>query len=175
MNEDTVEVKIEPEELVFAVAVANGLNRLRQGDAHRYGANAKDGLSLNVTGCIGELAVAKWLNIWWNGDIGIPGRFDVAKFQVRSTSLENGRLLIHPPVVIEKDGREKKGDDPEDVFILAVYLKTKVILAGWIDGASAQIPMYWYVPKVKPGEDERPAYFVPQGHLKPMYLLDKYR
>lgn len=105
--------------------------------------------SIHIEGACAEEAVAKYLNIFWSGSIGELLTPDVGKFQVRSTPLAHGRLIV-----------QKK--DPDDaVFILATGTIPRFIIVGWMYGHEAKRGEWWCDPQ----GTNRHAYFVPQSAL----------
>jgi hypothetical protein len=96
-----------------------------------YGADTRQNeWQIDIIGAIGEYAVAKYLNVYWEPATiidkldDLPG--DVAHYQVRSTCHRNGHLIIH------------QADRPQAPFILAVIDNNKIELPGWIYGHEAQ-------------------------------------
>jgi hypothetical protein len=78
-----------------------------------------------------------------------------ANLQVRSTEYATGHLIVHP------------GDSAKDLFILVIVRGRNLTLKGWLPGCEAQEPKYWG-DKFSNG---RPAFFVPQGDLRPCEAL----
>ena len=120
----------------------------------RYGAgNAEGGWPFYCDGACGEMSVAKWLNVFYDGALGNFAAKDVGAIcQVRTTPYANGCLLLHP------------GDHDEDRFILVLAHKApRYVLRGWLLGRDGKQQQWW------PGKNpDRPAFWVPQSELKSM-------
>lgn len=89
---------------------------------HAYGAEDGIGWQMHIEGCLGELAVAKWKNRYWNGSLGDLKAADVGRLQVRATTHDTGRLALHPK---DSDG---------DAFILVTGQPPTLTLRGWCWG-----------------------------------------
>lgn len=116
-------------------------------------------LAQDLKSAYAELAVAKYTEAYWNGNLQNFKAADAGKLQVRSTDHENGSLIIH---------RNEKDKD-EDIFVLAVTNEirlgeVKVKLMGWILGEDGKRGRFWK----KPREDRPAAFFVNQSALYPM-------
>jgi len=109
----------------------------------------------NILGTIGELAVAKHLNVFFSA--GYTGRKsdDVEKYHVRTTAHENGQLLLD------------KSDPVDKIYILVTVAELPVCkIRGWISGKDVidhgdLRPMQWGPEK----------YHFPQQRLNPMECL----
>lgn len=128
-------------------ALAHGL-----ADYHAGAASKPDrGWELDVQGALAEMAAAKVLDLYWAG--GWPPAGDVARVQVRSTVLPDGRLVVNQ-------------DDPDDVpFVLVVGVPPVLRLPGWMSGREAKAARWWQA------DVACPAFFVPQAALHPMHEL----
>lgn len=137
-----------------AVGIERHINRRSGGFAQ-----SENGYEKHVRGACAEMAVAKWLNVFWKGalvDDPRENRGDVQDgVEVRSTAHPDGRLLI----------REK--DDPDSMFILAVGEPPKFELVGWIYAGEA--PDLAQLRPLSPGSD--PVWAVDQQDLRPMSEL----
>jgi hypothetical protein len=102
---------------------------------------------LMVEGALGEMAVAKHLNIYWSGK-GVIGGGDVDDHEVRTTAYDTGRLICHPE---DKDNKK---------YWLVTGSNGTYTIRGWILGIRAKQEQYWDDP-----EGGRPAYFIPQKDL----------
>lgn len=151
------EVVLLPHEMAIAshVACMRQIENLEAGRKDAYGAQADAaGWGLHIIGACGEMAVAKLLNVYWNGSLGNLKADDVGKHQVRTRTLHTYDLLVHP-------------EDPDDrVFILVTGLPPKFRVHGWTMGWMGKLPEYWKDPA-----GGRPAFFIPKGRLCPIEQL----
>lgn len=106
----------------------------------------------HVEGALTECAMAKYLNLYWQGK-GEPGGRDLGINEVRSAQPHSHRLMLHP---------EDK-DDSKYWFLTGAYGTYK--LRGWIMGIDGKQPEYWEDPVKEKGGESRPAYFVPHSKL----------
>jgi hypothetical protein len=117
--------------------------------------NVAVGWQSNCDDACGELALAKYLGIFWDGNMGDFQAADVGALQVRTTSLETGALILYPT------------DKDDDVFVLVLSHKVPVyMLSGWIYGREGKLEKWW-----RDGTRGRPAFFVPQSELHEMSTL----
>lgn len=115
-----------------------------------------------VEGCCAELVVAKLLNIYWTGiAVGFDSkecdklkRFDVGPYQVRSTDLPGGHLLVD------------ENESPDDIFLLVIGESPHFKLVGWLRGREAQLPKYWETERL-----DYPQFMVPQYVLHELETL----
>ena len=125
---------------------------MRAKSPQRYGCEDY-GFDYNINGAIGEMMLAKHLNLYWAGAIGNKKAPDVSRYyQVRGTCRRDGRLIVHPP------------DEDHLPFVLARVLLPEVHLVGW---------QYGRLAKVLAGNmtGPRPAYFVETADLEDMKTL----
>lgn len=94
-----------------------------------------------------EFALAKWLGIFWSGAHSFRAQ-DAGGWQVRSTTHDKGRLVLHP------------GDSDDDRFVLVSGRNGRYELCGWILGRDGKLAEYWDDPV-----GGRPAFFVPRNVL----------
>jgi len=129
------------------VGVMRQVQNLKAGRKHRHGGSADAGWQMNIEGALGEMALAKHLDVYTGGTGVIRGP-DVGECDVRTTSGANNRLILHP-------------DDPDDrVFWLLTGANGQYQVRGNILGAEGKQQKWWKDPV-----GGRPAYFVPQGEL----------
>ena len=126
--------------------------RLGLRDAHGF---TGDGLTAHIDGALAEVAVAKWLGVFWDAAVGRIGGDDVGKLGVRSTRHWNGRLRLHHT---DRDDR---------AFVLVVNQSPRFLLAGWMYAGYGKREEWW----ADPSGDGRWAFFVPQRFLAPMAML----
>lgn len=154
-----VDVKLTPEEINEAAAVARLRNQSQRSASRADGMVLSDSLGIDIQGAEAEKAVAVALGIKWDGkffdintwlkwrDVG----HDVSGIEVRSTRHENGRLILHPK------------DSDNSPFILVISKKPVYSLVGWCWGKDGKRQDYWWDCGYK-----RPCYYVPRNNLKPI-------
>lgn len=138
--------------------MAANVGLMRNITAHRDGrqldkGRTDDAWGRHIEGALGEYAAAKHLNVCWTPSIGKLDTAvgDVAGYQVRSTTRQNGSLIVHP------------ADNDDHVFILVTLNLTKpeARVVGHITGRAAKHDRYWRA------DLNRPAFFIPQHALDP--------
>lgn len=148
---DTVKLTYAEMQVAATVGIQRYLQNLKLKTEPAYGAEDNTAASgLDVLGCIGEMAVAKYFNKYWSGAVGNYQAADVDRYQVRSTMYRAGRLILH------------REDDP-CIFILVIITHNLCKLAGWIHADDGRDEKYW-----KDIGNGRPAFWVPQNDLIPM-------
>ena len=105
--------------------------------------------------CMGaraELAVALHLGIPYEGTVNTFHRKpDVGGFEVRSTRLQDGKLLVRP------------NDHDERPFIMVTTHGRRMVLRGWAFGRAAKRHEWWRKWNDKPG-----VWAMPQTALRPV-------
>lgn len=149
-----IELKLMPHEMHIAsmVACLRQTENLYAGrkDAHGASGNDGEGWGLHILGCLGEMAVAKALNIYWNGALGNLDADDVGEWQVRTRSEHHYDLIVHD-------------SDPDDKRFVLVTAKPPLFrIHGWILGVKAKEKQFWKDPA-----KGRPAFFVHKLALTP--------
>lgn len=120
------------------------LEAMRRGAHDYHGAKSqKDGWQIAIEGALGEMAVAKMLDVFWTA--GGHGQPDVGDVDVRTTWREDGHLILHPH------------DHDDRRFYLVTGSQGEYHVRGWIYGRDGKNPSFWRDPA-----GGRPAYFVPQ-------------
>lgn len=149
-----VRVTLSPEDLRRVRRVAGAFADHHRGGTGRFGAPDDD--SLNYLGLLGECATAKALGVEWDGGpVGVYTLRDVGPYQVRTTTLPGGSLIVHPE------------DRSYDAFVFALVVDQDAVeIRGWMWGADAQSPEYWRTQGVR-----HPAFFVPQSRLHHLETL----
>lgn len=110
---------------------------------------SRDG-NLNVQGAYGELAVAKFWDLYWLPlwDAHDRTRPDVGNLHVRSTKYPDGCLLLH----------DTDPDDGPFVCVVTADLP-RCRIVGWKRAKHGKRQQFWRT------DTNRPAYFVPQDQL----------
>lgn len=114
-----------------------------------HGAGDKQDWQLHLEGCLGEMALAKHLNVFWSGKGGFRAP-DVGELEVRTTRHENGRLILHP------------ADSDDATFYLLTGVNGTYDVRGHILGRDGKREEFW----ADPTGQGRGAFFVPQSHLR---------
>jgi hypothetical protein len=153
------DVKLKRSEFLHAakIGVTRQVENKINGRENLHGAGRGDEWRHHILGAVGEMAVAKYLGVYWNGNLGNLGAADVGSLEVRSRSETWHDLILHKP---------EEGDSPDALFINSIVsedLFPSVRLDGWIRAEHGQKDKYWSDPA-----GGRPAYFVPSGDLHPM-------
>jgi len=145
-----IEVRLSSGE-IFQGAVMGVIRRLRNTEAGRkelYNAPKHGGWERNIEGALGEMAIAKHLNVFIadHTDRKCP---DVGDVDVRMSTHDDACLIVHP-----------NDPDDRDIYLVTGFLGDYVI-RGWMNSKDAKQQKWWRDPV-----GGRPAYFVPQGELK---------
>lgn len=111
---------------------------------------------IDVDGAAAEMAVAKYLGVYWVPTVNAGKAADVNGFQVRSTTRENGSLIIR-----ENDVKNEK-------YILVISQAQTFTVVGWIWCHDGKQERFW---KLK-DENGLPAWWVPQSELQPMETIN---
>ena len=114
----------------------------------RYDEPLDDCWQRHIEGALAECAMAKHLNLYWQGKGDVGGR-DIGINEVRSAQYHHYRLMLHP---IDKD-------DSKYWFLTGRYGTYKI--HGWIMGVDGKQPEYWE----DPTGNNRHAYFLPGSKL----------
>ena len=112
---------------------------------------------MDILGAIGEMAVAKALNVYWTPSVNTFKLPDIGTLNVRATEHNNGRLLLRP-------------GDPPGIYVLVVVRKAECNVAGWIESDLARNAMY----QSRPDLDGPLCWAVPMADLHPIETLREY-
>lgn len=103
---------------------------------------------IDITGAQAEMALAKYLGVYWSPTIGTFKAPDVGEIQVRSTEYEGGVLIIRP-------------NDPPGYYALVITLGQQFKIPGYIHTDAARQAVFLDQP-----DPARPAcWCVPQAAL----------
>lgn len=114
----------------------------------RYGVDRT--WDIDIEGCLAEMALAKFLNLYWRGINKVKGTDVGEKTECRSTSYLNGRLILH------------EDDDDDTRYWLVTGVLGHYHIRGWILGCNGKAERFWQDPTGK----NRWAFFVPQNELE---------
>lgn len=131
-----VEINLSAGDIAYAMteAVARfNFNRARGNDASKGAAPTwVEQLAREVSGCLGEIAIGRWMDKYPFSLFEERKMGDVGEFEVRTTAYFTGKLLINP------------ADDPERKYLLVTlpaYNTARIV--GWMWGYEAQQDQYW--------------------------------
>ena len=131
-----VEINLSAGDIAYAMteAVARfNFNRARGNDASKGAAPTwVEQLAREVSGCLGEIAIGRWMDKYPFSLFEERKMGDVGEFEVRTTAYSTGKLLINP------------ADDPERKYLLdtlPAYNTARMV--GWMWGYEAQQDQYW--------------------------------
>lgn len=124
-------------------------------------------LQVAIDGAIGEYAVAKALNVAWDGDFKDIATWhewratghDVSGLEVKTTNHPKGCLVVRP----------KNNEDHPYVLVILDSKARTARLAGWAWGFEAKTSSHWM------SHWKDPAYALQQRELQPMSTLAQYR
>jgi hypothetical protein len=155
MSEVWVSLSWEWVERAAVIGIKRQVENLQRSRPDAHGCQRDLGWQVHIDGACGEAAVAKYTRTRWNGNLGRLKAKDVGALQVRTSSRQSGRLILHP-------------DDPDDdAYVLVLGSAPRYRLAGWIFGHEGKQQEWWEDPT-----GYRPAFFVPQSAMHPMDLLE---
>lgn len=156
----TVVIKLAEYQISMAchIAVMRRVQNMINKVPPKYGAtNSNGSWELDMLSCQAELAVAKYLNLYWDGSVGDYDAPDVGGcVEVRCR-----RRIDYELIMYKKD----KSHLPF-VLVFGQANSPEFLLKGWAFGYEGKLDEYWRDPAVG-----RPAYFVPHEVLRPMSEL----
>jgi hypothetical protein len=135
-------------------------NVLLDARADRYGCSPEIGFQAHIDGAFGEAVMAKFLDVWWAGQMSDLSADDAGGAQVRCSQGRRNTvsLLLH------------EHDKDEKVYVLVIgpfYKRGEYAyarLAGWIRGVDGKKQECWG----DKANNGRPCFFVPIRALNPM-------
>lgn len=152
-----VPIRLEPYEFALAanVGVRRQMAAVLTGRMDKYGIDHKLGWNVHIEGACGEMAVARFLGLYYSGHVNtfkVGG--DVGILQVRTRSDHEYDLLIRPD------------DNENEMFMLVTGTAPEFRLQGWLWGHEARRTEWWQTHGDRAG-----AWFVPSKHLREPKLL----
>lgn len=148
-----VEVKLSESEIQIAafVGMSRQLYALRTGLQSAHGAGAEHDWQYHINGAMGEMALAKYLNIFWSGTVGVLNLPDVGKLEVRTATSPDHRLIVREP---DSDG---------SLFVFVTGVNGNYSIWGFLAGKDAKKNAFLVAVAGRPN-----AYFVPKESLQPI-------
>lgn len=137
--------------LAAQVGVARHVAALEDGRRNRY--DPQDGApwwERDIQGALGEYVFAKYLGAFWDPQVRVVGRRDVAGFEVRTAALTGASacLPIHMP-------------DPDGIYVLVTGIAPHFVVRGWIHSRDGRRQEWW-----RDRNDGRFMYYVPLSALE---------
>ena len=154
-----VEINLSPGDIAWAMTEGTArynYNRARGFTPTGQAPTWVEQLAREISGCLGELAVARWTDRFPFALFNDRKDGDVGPFEVRTTAYPTGRLLL------------TDGDNPQRKYLL-VTLPThyQAIIHGWMWGHEVMTDKYYNTTL------RTPCYMVPQDDLyEPRSLFD---
>lgn len=105
--------------------------------------------SPNIEGACGEMALAKYLGVYWSGNIGNLKADDVGSYQVKTNMSRRLDDLIL-----------RDTDTTERFYVSVLSFLPRFIICGWIHGPDGKQGKW-----KREGSPGRPAFFVPRNVL----------
>ncbi len=128
------------------VGIARRIDSMRRGLSNTTGVT--NSWNIDIEGALGEMAVAKALNLYAGLPINNYKDADIGQYHVRATELDDGCLIVRPE------------DKLDCMYILVTGRNGKYVVRGQIEGYDATDKRFWRSPNGRPG-----AWFVPQSAL----------
>lgn len=149
----TVELTWAEMFLASQAASMRRLHAMKLGIRGKHGASEQVGDELDFFSCQGEMATAKFCNLFWGGLVGDYDSADVGGLvEVRTCRRPWHCLILH------------HGDRDDAPFVLVCAKDAPTFkLCGWLFGRDGKHEEYWKDPA-----GGRPAFFVPADVLRPM-------
>jgi hypothetical protein len=134
--------------MAVAVGVQRHIESLKKGLPDKHG-HSGPGWDLHIEGACGELAVARFLGLYWDGSVNtFKDGGDVQQYQVRTSPQHTHRLII------------REDDDPDAIFFFVTGMCPRYKIRGWIRGRDAMRDKWLDDP-----HGREAAYFVPAKAL----------
>lgn len=152
LNEDEFDLCVQ-----VALRRQHSASVKRLKDSVKHKRDWVDSLSGHIKGAIGEMAVAKALNLSWTGSVDVfKSVSDVGNLEVRHRSRPDWDLIV------------RNGDSDDAIYVLSRGLPPSLIeVCGWIRGSDAKQKKW-----IQQHGNLRPAYFIPAEELQPLEGLN---
>lgn len=160
-------IQLTPEEIERARVIAKAWlkEQKRKFLYDRAGVVNRSKYDRVLLGVMGEMAVAKHLNIPWTG-LSATRKTDVGPYQVRTHSKEYSYLHLHPEA------------HEDDLYILVTAMPhigrviNQMNIVGWITVRDAKQDRWYYIPSYS---EREPCYRIPQNHLHPIETIPPWK
>ena len=129
--------------------VLRQVQNIKKNRTPRYGSGSQNDWQLHIEGCLGELALASYLGLFWDANLGMLSRGDVGDLEVRTRSKHYYDLIIHD------------GDKDTSKYVLVTGVNGSYQIHGWLWGFEGKRKEYWSDPA-----GDRAAYFIKKSNLR---------
>jgi hypothetical protein len=142
----------------FEIMVASLIGSLRRVKSLKGGRfinpySTRDDWDMEIDGAAAEIAVAKYLGVYWEPSVNTFKAPDVGTYQVRSTPLQHGCLIV------------RSNDKDTETYVLVICeTATRYRIVGMMTGADAKQIHYFKDASTRGVK----AWWVPQGDLFPL-------
>lgn len=141
------------------VGVSRNVKSIHQPIGYNGINNRKRGWQDHCDGALGEQALAKWLNVYWDGT---PGTFrskpDVGQYEVRTKNEPHGELIL----------RDRDKDEAIYVLVLS-HNCPEFVIRGWLWGHEGKQGKW----RGRADKSRPEAWFIPQSELRDMSSLPR--
>ena len=139
-------------------AAIRSINAKKKNIRPAYGMspNFFEGLRIDCMGCMGEIAAAKGLNLFWSGQHEIHSPDVGGRIEVKTIDSPTKNLIVHPT----------SKNDAEFSLLAQINSVSTVELVGWIRTSEGRRPEYVF--EGRPGHQ---IYLVPRAKLYPIDAL----
>jgi hypothetical protein len=130
------------------IGMMRQLSSMKKGLVHSHGCE-EIGWTNHIEGACGELALSKYLGVYWNGSVdSFKSSTDIPGYEVRTRSDHAYDLIV------------RDNDNDKLRYALVTGVSPRYLIRGWILGTDAKRE------KWSQGYGNRPpAFFVPQEYL----------
>jgi hypothetical protein len=153
MNND-VDLETYEENMAAFVGVRRHISWKRKGLAHRNGMDEENGWRANIEGACGELAAAKFLNVYWDGSVDtFQTQSDLrGHVEVKTRTSHNRDLIVRS---------NELEDKPDEIYIHVTGTAPNFKIRGWIKAKDVPADPSWW----RTYDDRPKAWFVPTEAL----------
>lgn len=119
------------------------------------------GLQIHIQGALGEVCVAKVLDLYFDGSVNTYSKPDIGKnIQVRATLKHDGFLRVV---------KDDKKDNPDHYYFLVTGYAPYLCVRGWMKGSEAKSneKHFWSM------GGRPPYFFIPQSELHPIAIKNR--
>lgn len=148
MKKRTVKLTYAEMQLAGLAGIQRQIQNLKDRSKPAHGADDQNDWQKHIEGCLGEMALAKYLGVYWGGK-GFKGDFDVLDVDARTASKDYYCLILH------------NTDEDERFVYLLTGINGTYEVRGGMNAKEGKKPEFW-----KEYYKGRGAYFVPQKLLR---------